>query len=534
MRIPLDVAHSVVRALHTIRDDSAAGNVTQTSVHVPGNQPAWAEPLSPNLAAFSFEMDRWQDWAGQKVGQPNQYVNQVLTNLGERTGVMPYLRVGANSEDRATIDLSFEVMNATFPAPTADVPVPEADHIFIGRDFYALSGNLPNGTPFQWGINLASLNRTETIAQAKLVAEAFQGDRAHLTANVRLDGLEIGNEPDFYNGGKPGFDATWTPVNYTQTWVDYAKGVSKVIQLGGDGPYLTPCAFTGFEAPIWMPDAAIEAGIMDDDNLRAHIKQFNQHVYSGAFGGDYPLTPVGGLMDKETVRANLTTRADGLKAVKSHGLQYVFSEGNSYANHGQPGTSNTAEGALWAIDWLLQLASMGIERMHFHHGVGFRYNLFQPVATDAAHNDGLNLTDRAHILPAYHAALIVNEAIGTNNNSYVAEINTVNDNVVAYGIWENEDLVRMVVTNTEVYTTDDEAAQKGRNKFEVNLVGAEGRNATVKRLFAPQTTAMRGITWAGQSFDTEDGKPTGQVAEESLNNGVLEIEASSAALICFK
>ncbi|KIR41409.1 hypothetical protein I313_02536, partial [Cryptococcus deuterogattii Ram5] len=75
---------------------------------------------------------------------------------------------------------------------------------------------------------------------------------------------------------------------------------------------------------------------------------------------------------------------------------------------------------------------------------------------------------------------------------------------------------------------------KGRNKFEVNLVGVEGRNATVKRLFVPQTTAQHGITWAGQNFDTEDGKPTGKVTEESLNNGVLEIEASSAALICFK
>ncbi|ADV23920.1 Hypothetical Protein CGB_H2510C [Cryptococcus gattii WM276] len=530
MRIPLDVAHSVVRALHAIRDDSA-GNVTQTSVHIPGNQPAWAEPLSPNLAAFSIEMDRWPDWAGQKVGEPNQYTNQVLTNLGERTGVMPYLRVGANSEDRATIDLSFEVMNATFPAPSAEVPVPEADHIFIGRDFYALSGNLPPGTPFQWGVNLASLNRTETIAQAKLVAEAFQGDRADLTANVRLDGLEIGNEPDFYPNKKK-LGAAWTPANYSQTWVDYAKGVSEVIQLGGDGPYLTPGAMTGFESPSWTPEATIEAGILDDDDIRANIKQFNQHVYSGAFGGNYPLTPVGGLMDKGTVRANLTTRADGLKAVKSHGLQYVFTLTRS--SHGQPGTSNTAEGALWALDWMLQLASMGVERMHFHHGVGFRYNLFQPVATDADHDDGTNMTQRAHILPAYHAALIVNEAIGTSGNSYVAEISTANDNVVAYGIWEDEDLVRMVVTNTEVYTTDDEESQKGRNKFEVNLVGVQGRNATVKRLFVPQTTAQHGITWAGQNFDTEDGKPTGQVTEESLDNGVLEIEASSAALICFK
>ncbi|KIY54080.1 hypothetical protein I307_06599 [Cryptococcus deuterogattii 99/473] len=238
-------------------------------------------------------------------------------------------------------------------------------------------------------------------------------------------------------------------------------------------------------------------------------------------------------MDKATVRTNLTMRANEVTAAKSEGLQYVFSEGNSYANHGQPGTSNTAESAIWGVDWMLQLASMGIERMHFHHGVGYRYNFFQPVATDADFNDGLNLTSRAHILPLYHAALIVNEAIGTNNNSYVAEISTANDNVVTYGIWENEDLVRMVVANTEVYTTDNEAAQQGRNKTDVKLVGAEGRNATVKRLFVPQTTAMRGLTWAGQSFDTEDGKPTGQVTQESLNNGVLEIEASSVALISF-
>ncbi|OWZ76705.1 hypothetical protein C365_04860 [Cryptococcus neoformans Bt85] len=114
------------------------------------------------------------------------------------------------------------------------------------------------------------------------------------------------------------------------------------------------------------------------------------------------------------------------------------------------------------------------------------------------------------------------------------DINTANDNVVAYGIWEDGDLVRMVVTSTEVYTTDDEDAQEGRNRFEVNLVGVEGRNATVKRLFVPQTTAMHGLTWAGQSFDTEDGKPTGEVSEETLDNGVLQIDASSAVLICFK
>ncbi|KAM0286486.1 hypothetical protein ACHAQH_000912 [Verticillium albo-atrum] len=70
----------------------------------------------------------------------------------------------ANSQDCATVDLDVKVMNATFPEPIALFPNPEADYIFIGRDFYALSGNLPAGIPFMWGINLKALSQTETVA----------------------------------------------------------------------------------------------------------------------------------------------------------------------------------------------------------------------------------------------------------------------------------------------------------------------------------------------------------------------------------
>lgn len=67
---------------------------TETTIQLPTSKPAWAEHLSPQLAAFSIEMDRWPDWAGYAVGKPNTYTNQLLQNLGERTGMMPYLRVG--------------------------------------------------------------------------------------------------------------------------------------------------------------------------------------------------------------------------------------------------------------------------------------------------------------------------------------------------------------------------------------------------------------------------------------------------------
>lgn len=41
-------------------------------------------------------------------------------------------------------------------------------------------------------------------------------------------------------------------------------------------------------------------------------------------------------------------------------------------------------------------------------------------------------------------------------------------------------------------------------------------------------------TWAGQNFDTVSGKPEGAVNEVYLKNNVIDVEASSVHLICFK
>lgn len=91
MYIPFVATLLSSRSLHTRQDNS------DTTIQIPTSKPAWAEHLSPQLAAFSIEMDRWPDWAGYGVGQPNRYTNQLLKNLGDRTGMMPYLRVGGES-----------------------------------------------------------------------------------------------------------------------------------------------------------------------------------------------------------------------------------------------------------------------------------------------------------------------------------------------------------------------------------------------------------------------------------------------------
>jgi hypothetical protein len=163
---------------------------------------------------------------------------------------------------------------------------------------------------------------------------------------------------------------------------------------------------------------------------------------------------------------------------------------DNYLSHGIPGLSNTAEAAIWATDYLLKSASMGIERLHFHHGFGFRYNMFQPTA---GADDGLNLTSRAHILPAYHGFLIVNEAIGTSGNSYVAELQTLNNSISAYGIWEDGNLARMVVLNSAPFVAVN-GNLPARPSFAVQLDNwKDGSYATVKRLSMPYTNAFSGL-----------------------------------------
>lgn len=67
---------------------------------LPTSKPVFSEPLSPNLASFSIEMDRWPQWAGEAVGSPNAYTMQLLANLAVGTGATPSFRVGgASSHD---------------------------------------------------------------------------------------------------------------------------------------------------------------------------------------------------------------------------------------------------------------------------------------------------------------------------------------------------------------------------------------------------------------------------------------------------
>lgn len=178
----------------------------------------------------------------------------------------------------------------------------------------------------------------------------------------------------------------------------------------------------------------------------------------------------------------------------------MHADTNTYS-HGAPGVSNTAEAAIWAVDYMLQAATLGIRRVHFHNGLGYRYNLFQPAS---GLEDGLNIT-RPHILPLYHAFLIVNEAIGTSNSSgadgdgglvRIAELGTLDRSLSAYGIWQGDKLVRMVLIDSGLFLGPTQGGGP-RGQLEIELDGLPNGNKTrirAKRLHTPRTNSYSGLS----------------------------------------
>ena len=103
------------------------------------------------------------------------------------------------------------------------------------------------------------------------------------------------------------------------------------------------------------------------------FRRISQHHYSGSFcsGNNGILQD---LMSKASIRGNLTGFAPDIAAVKQNGLAYVLGETNSFSCHGAPGVSNTAGAALWGLDYALFAGQLGITRLYFHQGIGYKYN----------------------------------------------------------------------------------------------------------------------------------------------------------------
>lgn len=205
------------------------------TVFVPSTPPLHAGlPLQPFLS-YSIEFSSFPDFAGN-LTHPNTFSLNLLNNLGNLTGIKPYIRVGGNTQDYAVFNASFPeaLVGIVDPAKSPDYPTT----ITIGLKYFGSYHTWP-GTKYIHGFNLG---RNSSFARAGLLESVSYACKA--LQNGSLAYWELGNEPDLYKTSSQGpvRPATWDEEDYVGEWLRYTRAIRGKLRaacpgLASEGSY---------------------------------------------------------------------------------------------------------------------------------------------------------------------------------------------------------------------------------------------------------------------------------------------------------
>ncbi|TDL29211.1 glycoside hydrolase family 79 protein [Rickenella mellea] len=502
-------------------------------VSVPLTAPSAAATVKQSLMSFSIEQDRWTDWVGTTT--PNTFFINSLNNLKQRSGVPPAFRIGADSEDRTNFNAKVDYCENVFPGFSTTTPYPEASNNIVGDKYYQVASHLPSGTRIIWGVNFGSNNITAAYLAAKSLQKAFSSSTMK-NAGVSLDFIEIGNEADFYGGNGDRTGIAWNIAEYTKEWTTFATNISAAANMNSLGIKFMGGGFANSDHKTFAPQGLFSSGIQNSAAGKL-ITSFSQHHYSGSFcSGSGGLLQ--DLMTKATIRSNVSIFASDVVATRAKGLDYILGETNSYSCHGAPGVSNVAGAALWALDYMLYSSQIGVSQVYFHQGVGYKYSFIQPATLTRSILDGSTLSTplAPHLQPTYYAALVATEAIGTSGSTKAVELSINDPRIAGYAFFENGTLKRAVLINSEAFFT---TTTTPRTSKVINLSfsgsGSKPKTMTVKRLAIKHADDDHGLTWGGQTFETNNALPSGAVSVQTVNASAgVTISATEVVLLSFQ
>lgn len=197
-----------------------------------------------------------------------------------------------------------------------------------------------------YGLNLGQGTKENAAAEAAAVSRIL---------GPRVLAFQIGNEPDsFRNRYRP---ATYGPDDYLKEWSTFHDAIVAV----------TPGAkFAGPDISNKFPYLTAFAA---QAHLHPDIILLTGHYYAMGPARN-PDATLDQLFepDPKLATMHLHNLPDVEAAIKTAGLPFRMSEGNSCWDGGKPGVSDTLASALWCADMMLRFAQMGWVGVNLHGG----------------------------------------------------------------------------------------------------------------------------------------------------------------------
>jgi hypothetical protein len=194
-----------------------------------------------------------------------------------------------------------------------------------------------------------------TGSPARDAKEAQYVDRA---LGPKLRYFQIGNEPDFYrdpnNLLRP---RGWDFPDYLREWLDIARAVKQgVPKAKFGGPDVGSSA-----------DWVVRFGDEVSKTLGDPLIELTGHYYAEG-PPDSPSASIENLLADDP---RIAERMNAIMpAARRNGLTFRMAEGNSCYRGGKAGMSNALAGALWGMDYMLDMAARGCKGINLHGGGG--------------------------------------------------------------------------------------------------------------------------------------------------------------------
>lgn len=455
-----------------------AANGAPVSVTIGNNPNGYLIPA--NFAGLSYETNNIAK-DPSFLRADNAVLLQLISNLGSNG----MIRIGGNSSDETVwTGQARGAGTGTDSITTTDI------------NQLAAFVSATNGWKLLFGLNMGgAYNPSRAASEAAYITN---------TLGSNLYAFQFGNEPASYaeKGWRP---AGYGVTNYMADWRVYRDSVRNLLPLaplaGPDISRVTNNA-TGFFKTF-------------ADNLHTDVKLLSGHYYGDSYSPTSSTDPETIFDSITSVKTYTNTPAQLAKintTATSYGIPYRISESGSVAAGGRVGLSNAFGSALWALDFMWQVATKNGQGIDFH---GSATSAYTPIAR----TNGV-IVPR----PGYYAMLAFKYA-GTGGGRVQPATLTANGKLCTAYACTNGGKTYVTLVNRDTANLS----------YTVTLPAA-ATSMSLSRLTAASITATTGITFANAAVNA-NGTFTPASNEQYAVSGtsaIINVPARTAVVVTFE